>query len=104
MTNPSDAQIGDRLYVSGEVKPYTVRARDERYIIATKPCNIHHTVLYFIIDLVKGLRGPDNMIFCSGYETQEQIDNRLQQLQNGDIEVSMRRSVKTSMIERVKAL
>ena len=104
MTNPSDAKVGDKLYVAGEVKPYTVKARDERYIIATKPCNIHHTVQYFIIDLEIGWRGPDNMIFGGGYETQEAIAERLWQLQNGEIEVSWRRSVKTAMVERVMSI
>lgn len=28
-------EVGDKVYVPGEKKPYTVRARDER-------CNTHH--------------------------------------------------------------
>ena len=33
------------------------------------------------------------MVFCSGYETQEQCEERLRELQNGTIEVSVRRGV-----------
>jgi len=101
MIDSSDAGIGDKLYVTGEVKPYTVRARDERYIIATKPYNLRHTVLYFIIDLIKGWRGPDDRVFCFGYETPEDISERLHELSNGEMEVSRRHSVKTAMIERL---
>ena len=33
------------------------------------------------------------MVFCSGYETQEQCEERLKELQSGRIEVSRRNSV-----------
>lgn len=32
--------VGDKISIPGEKKPYTVRARDERYIICTKPFNL----------------------------------------------------------------
>ena len=86
-------KLGDKIKLPKERNRYTVQARDDRYIIATKFINLHHTVLYFIIDLEKGLRGPDNMVFCFGYETQEQCEERLKELQEGKIEVSLRRSV-----------
>ena len=85
--------VGDRVYVPTDKRPYTVKARDDRYIICTKPFNARHTVLYFIIDLVDKWRGPDNMIFCSGYETTEECQERLAELQNGEIELSRRRSI-----------
>ena len=44
-------KVGDKVYVPNEKQPYRVKARDERYIICTKPFNLKHTVLYFIIDL-----------------------------------------------------
>lgn len=101
MVDPSNCKVGDKIYLPNEKYPYRVRARDERYIIATKPFNPRHTVLYFIIDLVRGVRGPDNMIFCFGYETDEHIAERLDELQKGQIEVSYRRSVNTIMVERI---
>lgn len=86
-------EVGDKVYVSNEKKPYKVRARDDRYIICTKPFNPQHTVLYFIIDLVDKWRAPDNMIFCSGYETDEDCQERLAELQSGEIELSSRRGI-----------
>lgn len=85
--------IGDKVCVPTDKRPYTVKARDERYIICTKPFNVRHTVLYFIIDLLNKWRAPDNMIFCSGYETTEDCQERLKELQDGTIELSRRRGV-----------
>ena len=84
---------GDPVYVHNEVRPYRVKCRDDRYIICTKPYNPKRTVMYFIIDTELRLRCPDNMVFCSGYETQEQCEERLKELQSGRIEVSRRNSV-----------
>lgn len=86
-------EVGDKVYVPNEKKPYKVRARDDRYIICTKPYNPQHTVLYTIIDLKEKWRGPDNMIFCSGYETDEECKERLAELQSGKIELSARRGL-----------
>lgn len=88
-----DLKVGDPVYVNGEKRPYRVRCRDDRYIICTKPFNLRHTCFYFIADLVKGVRGPDNMVFCFGYMTQEDCEERLEDLQAGRIEVSRRRCV-----------
>lgn len=85
--------IGDKVYIPNQKRPFRVRARDDRYIICTKPFNPQHTVLYFIVDLVKKWRAPDNMIFCHGYETDEDCQERLQELQSGKIELSIRRGI-----------
>lgn len=85
--------VGDKVYIPGEKKPYKVRARDERYIICTKPFNPKRTVMYFIIDLKNKWRAPDNMIFCFGYETDEQCAERLKELQDGEIKLSRRRGI-----------
>jgi hypothetical protein len=86
-------RVGDYVQIYGEKRPYIVKCRDDRFIICTKPFNLRHTVFYFIIDLKRGLRGPDDCVFCAGYETQEQCEERLKELQAGEIEVSSRRSV-----------
>lgn len=86
-------EVGDKVYVPNEKRPFRVRARNDRYIICTKPYNPQRTVRYFIIDLKEKVRGPDNMVFCSGYETDEDCAERLQELQSGEIEVSWRRHV-----------
>lgn len=86
-------EIGDKVYIPNQKRPFRVKARDDRYIICTKPCNLYHTVIYFIVDLFGKRRGPDNMVFCSGYETDEQCQERLIELQEGKIEVSWRRGI-----------
>lgn len=86
-------KVGDKVYVPNEKKPYRVRARDDRYIICTKPFNPQHTVVYFIVDLLERWRAPDNMIFCGGYETDEDCQERLAELQSGEIELSRRRGI-----------
>ena len=67
--------------------------RQDRYIICTKPFNPKHTVQYFIADLEEGVRGPDDFVFCLGYETQEQCEERLRDLQKKRAKVSWRRRV-----------
>lgn len=86
-------KVGDKVYIPQQKRPFTVRARDERYIICTKPFNAKHTVIYFIVDLVEQRRGPDNMVFCAGYETDKDCRERLKELQDGIIEVSYRRGI-----------
>ena len=86
-------EVGDKVYIPFEDEPYEVKARDDRYIICTKPINPKHTVIYFIVDLVEKWRAPDNMIFCSGYETDEQCQKRLWELQSGKIGLSRRRGI-----------
>lgn len=89
----AELKPGDRIHVPREKRPYKIRCRDDRYIICTKPFNPKRTVLYFIIDLEHKVRGPDNMVFCFGYETQEECEERLKELQNGEIEVSYRHGI-----------
>ena len=86
-------EVGDKVYIPNQKRPYRVRARDDRYIICTKPYNPEHTVLYFIVDLKDKWRAPDNMIFCFGYETDEDCRARLKDLQDGTIELSSRRGI-----------
>lgn len=84
-------EVGDKVYIPNHKRPFRVKARDDRYIICTKPFNAQHTVIYFIVDLVDKWRAPDNLIFCLGYETDEDCQQRLRQLQNGEIGLSWRR-------------
>lgn len=86
-------EVGDKVYIPNHKRPFRVKARDDRYIICTKPFNVQHTVIYFIVDLVDKWRAPDNLIFCLGYETDEDCQERLQQLQNGEIGLSWRRGI-----------
>jgi hypothetical protein len=85
-------EVGDKVYTPFEQNPYTVRARDDRYIICTRPHR--NTVLYFIIDLKRKWRAPDNMVFCSGYETNEDCQERLRELQCGELGLSQRMGIR----------
>lgn len=86
-------QEGDKVFIRDEKRPYRVRCRNDRYIICTKPFNPKRTVYYFIADLQEGVRGTDDRIFCSGYETDEQCRERLRELAEGIINVSRRNRV-----------
>lgn len=89
----TEATVGDRIWFAADKKPYRVRARNERYIICTKPFNLKKTVLYTIVDLVEGVRGPDNRVFCFGYETDEGVAENMARLAAGEMEVSHRRRI-----------
>jgi len=86
-------RAGDPVWINGEKRPYRVRCRNDRFIICTKPYNPKRTVMYFVVDLEKGIRGPDNLVFCMGYETQEQCNFMLDMFASGKAEVSRRRCV-----------
>lgn len=47
---------------------------------------------YTILDIERGERGPDNLVFHSGYDSAADCEARLKELQAGDIEVSRRSS------------
>lgn len=85
--------VGDKVYIPNQQRPYTVQARNERYIICTRPYNPKRTVMYFIIDLEDKIRGADNVLFCFGYETREDCIERLEELESGKIEISKRNYV-----------
>jgi hypothetical protein len=87
------AAIGDKVWFRGERRPYTVKACDERFIICTKPFNLKNTVIYTIVDLQKGIRGTEDLIFCMGFETDEQCAEALKRLQSGESEISHRNRV-----------
>ncbi len=70
-------EVGTKIWFEGEVQGYTVQARDQRYLICTKPFNPKRTVLYCIVDLEKKIRGPENLVFSMGAETQEQCKEML---------------------------
>ncbi len=86
-------EVGDKIKIPGQRNRYTAQARDDRYIICNKRINLRKTVLYFIIDLKENRRCPDDQVFCSGYKTQEQCEERLKELRRGDISISLRRSI-----------
>lgn len=85
-----DFKVGQKVFVQDEVLPYKVRACDDRFAICTKPYNPQRTVQYFIIDKKLNIRGTENLIFCMGFETDEECNSALERLQSGESEISSR--------------
>jgi hypothetical protein len=100
MTSPYDAlkaaPVGARVRFDDERMPYTIQARNERYVILTKPFAARNTVIYTIVDFVLFARGPDDRIFSGGYETREECEDRLQDMMRDfdPVKVSCRRGVR----------
>lgn len=86
--------VGTKIWFESERQGYTVRASNAAFAILTKPFNIEKTVLYTIIDWELGIRGPSNLIWGTGVETDEECLELLDMLTSGEIEVSSRRCVK----------
>jgi len=85
-------KVGDKILFAEEKQRYKVRGRTDNFIVCTKPFNARKTVLYTIIDIDRNVRGRDNMIFCPGYETDEDISDVVKKLANGEMCVSYRNS------------
>ncbi len=77
---PRNFNLGDKIYFEGEKRPYKVRAYNKRYVVCTKPHNPMNTVLYTIIDLEENIRGPENLLFGEGFETNQQCWNAIHRL------------------------
>ena len=86
--------VGDKIKFTTEKQRYKVKAKNERYLICTKPYNLIHHVLYTIIDLDRFVRGRNDRIFNPyDYMIQEDIDNCLSDLTSGKIAVSRRHCI-----------
>lgn len=82
--------VGTKIWFDGEKQAYTVRASNTAYCVCTKPFNLKKTVLYTIIDWEYERRGPEDLIFSMGAETDKQCEEMLERITNGDSEVSSR--------------
>jgi len=82
--------VGSKIWFAGEKQGYTVRASNTAFCVCTKPFNAQKTVLYCIIDWEQAIRGPENLIFGMGAETDKQCEAMLQRLTDEDSEVSSR--------------
>jgi S-adenosylmethionine:tRNA-ribosyltransferase-isomerase (queuine synthetase) len=89
-------KVGDKIKFESEKHKYTVKAKNDRYLICTKPFNLQKTVLYTIVDLERLVRGTNNMVFNPyDYADQKDIDKCLEDLQNhsNGLEVTYRNCV-----------
>jgi hypothetical protein len=73
--------VGTRIYFVEEKQPYRVKARSKRFLVCTKPFNVRKTVIYTIVDLKEGVRGPENLVFGFGAETDEQCREMVDRLE-----------------------
>jgi len=84
-----------KVKLEGERQRYTVQARNERFVIMTKPFNAQRTYIYTIADLDRGVRGACNLIFglpCD-VNTPEGAGEALAMMERGKMEVSRRNCV-----------
>lgn len=90
--------LGTRIWFAEEKRPYRVRARNQRFIVCTKPHNPLRTVLYTVIDLVENVRGTENLVFGFGAETDEQCNEMIARL-GVETEVSRRNRVPLAILK-----
>lgn len=92
--------IGDKVYFPAEKRGCEVRARNERFLICTKPH--FKTGMYTIIDLDIMKCGPNDRVFNPyDYCIQEDIDECLKDLSEGRVKVSQRHGIDCNF-DRVK--
>ena len=92
--------VGQKIKFEEEKQRYTVKAISDNFVICSKPFNPRKTVLYCIIDIKKNIRGPENLIFPMGCETEEEIEEMLQRLIEGESEVSHRGFLPLNIVEK----
>ncbi|MGR6523855.1 hypothetical protein ACU5JM_19650 [Rhodococcus erythropolis] len=87
-------RVGDKVQFEESKRWWKVRAvsDDGNFAILTSPFNLHKTVHYTIIDNGRGVRGPDDRIFSGGYESDDDVNERMRELVAGEIAVSKRMS------------
>lgn len=104
-TNKLKLNKDDRVWFSSNKKSFKVRECNDRFAICTQPFNLQpKTVLYTIIDFDRNVRGEDNLIFSVyDYYSDEDCKQAMEDLINGEIEVSYKRNKNTKLdIVKVK--
>lgn len=81
---------GEKIKFKKEKQRYTVRCASRRYAICTKPFNAQKTVLYCIVDQWENRRGPEDLVFGAGAETDEQCLEMLVRLLDHESTISYR--------------
>lgn len=80
----TETPIGAIIKFAKEKRPYRVRARSGRFLICTKPHNPMRTTIYTIIDLVEKVRGPENLVFGMGAESDQDCWDMVDRLDGRD--------------------
>lgn len=90
----SELAIGSKLKFESDRQRFTVRAFDDRFVIATKPFNVRKTYLYTIVDLKRNVRGRCDLIFGPSYDLHGgEAKEALEAMQKGEFGVSHRHYV-----------
>ena len=97
-------EVGDKIYIKGEKRGFEIKARNERYLICTKPFNPKKTVTYTILDSEELINSTNNFVFnIYDYSIQKDVEESLVDLIEGKYELSQRRQVNTvNLIDRFK--
>ena len=91
-------KTGDKIKFEEEKRPYRIRALGKRYAVCTKPFNPKRTVLYTVVDFINRIRGPENLIFCLGAESDESCIEMLNRLESDETEISHRNRISLNMV------
>lgn len=92
-----DAPVGSKVWFVGEKRPYRIRARNDRYLVCTKPFNLLKTVIYTVVDLQEQVRGTEDTILCLGAETDAHCNAMLARM-GAESEVSRRNRVPLNVL------
>lgn len=92
--NQHGIKVGSMIKFSDDRLRFTVQAVSENFAVCTTKGAKYHT----IIDFNQGIRGDDNMVFHSGYDTKELCEQRLAEFESGELEISHRNNVKTEIV------
>lgn len=84
--------VGSRIWFDEERQPYKVRSRNARFVVCTKPYNPRRTVIYTVVDLDENVRGPENLVFGMGAETDDDCNEMIARL-GTETEVSHRNRI-----------
>jgi hypothetical protein len=89
-------KVGNKIKFKNEKQRYTVQAKSERFIVCTKPFNARKTYLYTIVDLKRIVRGAVGLVFglTDDVNSPEEAQECINDLENGEYEVSHRNCVK----------
>ena len=90
-------KVGSKIKFEEDLLWFTVQAFDSRYLICTSEnkLGLFHT----IVDLDRGIRGDDNLVLHSGYDTVELCEQRLQEFITGELEISHRNWVQLNIVK-----
>lgn len=82
-------KVGDKIYWKNEKKCYTIKAKNDRYLIVVKI--LFGKPHYSILDLQEGVCSTNDYIFNPyDYSNQEDIDKSLIDLEKNEYELSRR--------------